>query len=550
MTNPWSSSVRHAQLGHLGVRRTSIPNHVRPPRSVPGRPNDVYCVNRKSLATSPSKEHATTAAAWSPSSRELDDLESLLLGAYLPLRGFLGSSDRAAVSTDGRLGDGTPWPVPVDLKVPRLVADQAAAAGLLVLLDEEGARIGAVRVTDTWAVDDEFSGVAGPVEPLAGSERGSFRRLRRPAAASGGHERLLGVPVEQPLFAPHIAQLGAAARALGSEIRLLPLTGAGRAAGGLDGPALVRTCLAAAEMLGADVVPVPVPRRGDPDRDRLLLALVARAYGATHVPGPLPESAGPLPIPVDLPTVVRDLRTGSWEPLDAVPIEDRGSELAEDVCAEVERRVRCGGAVPSWMTGAAVVRELQRGRRDRPGFTVLLTGLSGSGKSTIARALQASLLDLTERAITLLDGDVVRRMLSSELSFSQSDRELNVRRIGWVAAEVTRHGGIALCAPIAPYASMRAEVREMVSPHGGFLLVHVATSLEVCESRDRKGLYAKARAGGISAFTGISDPYETPIDADVVIDAALVPVEEAVGAILAALTDRGCVDLDVPKRGD
>lgn len=184
------------------------------------------------------------------------------------------------------------------------------------------------------------------------------------------------------------------------------------------------------------------------------------------------------------------------------------------------------------------------GRRRRPprhrrSFTVLFTGLSGAGKSTIARALSAALLERTGRPVTLLDGDVVRARLSSELGFSRAHRDLNVRRIGFVAAEVTRHGGIAVCAPIAPYDAARREVRTMVEPLGGFVLVHVATPLAVCESRDRKGLYARARAGQLLEFTGISDPYEAPADAEVVVDGAVTAPAEATAAILRHLERQG-----------
>ena len=170
---------------------------------------------------------------------------------------------------------------------------------------------------------------------------------------------------------------------------------------------------------------------------------------------------------------------------------------------------------------------------------MLFTGLSGSGKSTIAKAVHAALLQTTDRPVTLLDGDVVRSMLSSELDFSRAHRDLNVRRIGYVAAEITRHGGIALCAPIAPYAPTRAAVRAMVEEFGGFLLVHVSTPLEVCEARDRKGLYAKARAGLLAEFTGVSDPYEDPTDADLTIDTAKTALDDAVEQVLAAATTRG-----------
>ncbi|MBX6381683.1 MAG: adenylyl-sulfate kinase [Microbispora sp.] len=176
------------------------------------------------------------------------------------------------------------------------------------------------------------------------------------------------------------------------------------------------------------------------------------------------------------------------------------------------------------------------------GLVVFFTGLSGSGKSTIARGLRDALLERGGRTITYLDGDVVRRLLSAGLTFSREDRDLNIRRIGFVAAEVARHGGLAICAPIAPYAATRDEVRAMVEEVGAdFLLVHVATPLEECERRDRKGLYAKARAGLIPAFTGISDPYEEPEDADLVLDTTNMTIEQAVGAVLNLVTSGGWV---------
>ncbi|MDN4484308.1 adenylyl-sulfate kinase [Demequina lignilytica] len=170
------------------------------------------------------------------------------------------------------------------------------------------------------------------------------------------------------------------------------------------------------------------------------------------------------------------------------------------------------------------------------GLVVLFTGLSGSGKSTIARQLTGRLRAETHQRVTLLDGDEVRAMLSSGLGFSRADRELNVRRIGWVASQLAAHGGIAICAPIAPYRSMRDEVRAMAERAGRFVLVHVATPLEVCEARDRKGLYAKARAGEIAEFTGISDPYEDPTDADVTVGAHGESIEECTEQVLAAIT--------------
>jgi sulfate adenylyltransferase len=200
-----------------------------------------------------------------------------------------------------------------------------------------------------------------------------------------------------------------------------------------------------------------------------------------------------------------------------------------------------GGEIPDWFTFPGVADELRRSHpaRRQQGVAVFFTGLSGSGKSTIANVLLVRLLEMGGRRVTLLDGDLVRKHLSSELGFSKEHRDINIRRIGFVGAEIAKHGGVAICAPIAPYDSVRKEVRAMVEAGGGFVLVHVATPLEVCEARDRKGLYAKARAGLIQQFTGISDPYEAPQDAEITIDTTALTPEQAADVIMQYLVDQG-----------
>ena len=230
----------------------------------------------------------------------------------------------------------------------------------------------------------------------------------------------------------------------------------------------------------------------------------------------------------------------TYFPEDEVP---PGAKTLDISGTEQRRRLQLGLELPSWFTFPAVERELHRSSppRDRQGFTVFFTGLSGSGKSTIANVLLVKLLEMGGRPVTLLDGDLVRKHLSSELGFSKEHRDVNIRRIGFVAAEITRNGGIAICAPIAPYNPVRREVRRMIEPLGGFVLVHVATPLEVCELRDRKGLYAKARAGIVKQFTGISDPYDKPADAEVVIDATDTTPEEAAQQVILHLEKEGFV---------
>ena len=229
-----------------------------------------------------------------------------------------------------------------------------------------------------------------------------------------------------------------------------------------------------------------------------------------------------------------------YYPVDEVPKDKKTMDISG---TELRDRLARGTEIPNWFSYSDVVKELRRSHpaRARQGFTVFFTGLSGSGKSTIANVLLSKLLQLGGRPVTILDGDLVRKNLSSELGFSKEHRDINIRRIGYVASEITKHRGICICAPIAPYDNIRKEVRAMIAPHGGFILVHVNTSVEECEKRDRKGLYAKARAGIIKEFTGVSDPYDVPADAEIVIDTLKLTAEEAAQEIYLRLEKEGYI---------
>ena len=323
---------------------------------------------------------------------------------------------------------------------------------------------------------------------LAAPSHGPFRRLHlAPAEVRAQHPGALTVPVAGPLTNTDLDAIQEV-RA-GRPVVLLALVGTGTPQG-LSAVGLVRATLAAASLLGdAHVVAVPLPSHGDADADHELGRIVAANYATAAVHAP--AGRGDLP--------------------DAV---------------------------------AAVVAQDQP---DERGVVVFFTGLSGSGKSTLAQALTDLVLEDGRRTVTSLDGDVVRRHLSAGLTFSRADRETNILRIGWVAAEIARHRGIAICSPIAPFDDTRKEVRAMVESAGGeFVLVHVATPLEECERRDRKGLYAKARAGEIAEFTGISSPYDEPTDASVRVDTTGRSVQDALAGVLAVLP----FDLDVPETGD
>jgi sulfate adenylyltransferase len=489
------------------------------------------------------------APSYTPRPHELADLELLLSGAYAPLTGFLGRADLTALARRGKLADGSSWPVAVTLEVPREMAETLTLDDPLhrtvVLTDPEGAPLAALEATDVWPTADGRYGVGGAVTRMGEGEQGPFQRLRRTpeeVRALLPPGRVLGVIADRPLHRPQLAQIAHAARTLAAHLLIIiPVTGPGP--DGLPPEALVRAVFAARDrMPPATIVAVPLMPRGDGMRDALLRARVAAAYGVTHVlsTGDM-LSGGSMRVLVPR-ELAYDNRDGQWRWRDDIPPRNRRLAMT---AAEIDDLLDRGFPLPEWHTPPAVAKELARVRppRRHRGLVVFFTGLSGSGKSTIARGLADSMRETGERTITLLDGDVVRRELSAGLGFSKADRDRNVRRIGWVAAEIARHRGLAVACPIAPYANARAAVRSMAVEAGaGFVLVHVATPLEVCEQRDRKGLYARARAGQLRGMTGIDDPYEEPADAELTIDTTDMTVPEAVELVLAYLVENGWVE--------
>lgn len=373
---------------------------------------------------------------------------------------------------------------PVTLTLPDALAGEATVE----LVDPEGLPLATVTREDgRWAPT-----------ALGTPAYGAFRRLHlSPAQAREAYAGSTWVPVADALTTAELEQLSA----IEGPVVLVALTGHGTPVD-LSAVGLVRATLAAARALpDAAVVVVPLAAHGDAEADHALGAQVLANYAAgDHIHG-LAWSQG-------------DSRAASTQSSAAY-----SEEIAEIV-------------------------DFDRPPLDRRGLVLFFTGLSGSGKSTLARALLDKLLEQGERTVTSLDGDVVRRNLSAGLTFSKADRETNIRRIGWVAAEIARHGGVAVVSPIAPFDATRQDVRRYVEEAGGtFFLVHVATPLEECERRDRKGLYAKARQGLIPEFTGISSPYEVPEDADVRVDTTGRTVEDALADVEKALAAAGLLEV-------
>ena len=512
----------------------------------------------------------TGLPSWTLDESQLGDLESLLMGAFAPLTGFMNAADVAWVAERGRLEDGTPWPVPVVLDVPEDAVP--ASAGKLTLNDPEGTPLAILEIIERSAAQPlgqagqsgrharpDGAGpamvrLAGPVTAFREPEHGPFRLLRQTPAqvrAELGEGPVLAFATRRPLSERQIGQLRHFAGQLKARLLLLPLI-SGPAEVVVRPEALVRAVAAAAKHLppGTVMVPVPLaPRDTTVARETAIRAVVAAAYGATHLLMDERDAdrGRPAHDDVHIQTPIPVMPGGEWaydraaEVWRPLALIEPGTEQSDLAAGELEDLLDRGEDVPAWYAPPGVTAELRRARppRRERGVVVFFTGLSGSGKSTIARALRDALAERGDRTVSLLDGDLVRQLLSAGLTFSRADRDLNIARIGYVATEVARHGGIAICAPIAPYEAARAQVRRMVSEVGDFLLVHVATPVAVCEARDRKGLYAKARAGLIDHFTGISDPYEEPRNADLTIDTSVTSRQDAVQAVLGLLTSGG-----------
>lgn len=453
--------------------------------------------------------------AWDLTPRQTCDLELLMSGAFAPLHGYLSQNDVQSVLAHSRLADGALWPLPLTLDVSVAFAETLAADMAVELRDVEGVLLATLHVREVHYTSDAAQ-LAGDVDAVQLPAHVDFHDARwtpaqvRDAIHKNNWPRTLALQWREPLSAAECKWVQHMARALNAGVLLQPITGA-VAPDDAAHFARVRAHRAMLHRFDGDallaLLPLAEPARAP--HPALLHALIAKNYSATDIA--LPHALA-----------------GEMDLLEAL-----GDEIGIGV--HFMPAFDCHDALPE------VTAELQRLHppRSQQGFTVFFTGLSGAGKSTIANALVSRLHELGGRRVSLLDGDRVRKHLSSELGFSKEHRDLNIRRIGYVASEITKHGGIAVCAPIAPYEQTRRQVREMIEPLGGFVLVHVATPIEECERRDRKGLYAKARAGLIKEFTGVSDPYEPPTQADVVIDTLGETPAQSAERIIAHLREMG-----------
>ena len=546
------------------------------------------------------KQRSAALPALDLNTRQLCDLELLLNGAFSPLEGFLTESDYRRVVDELRLSDGTLWPVPITLDVSEEVAAALAPGAELVLRDPQSVPLAVLEVQDIYRPDREHEaqqvfgtldrahpGVAELLERtrpvyLGGRVRGiqapvhyDFTELRdsprtlRAWFEANGWRRVVAFQTRNPMHRAHRELTLRAAQKVGAKLLIQPSVGRTKP-GDVDHYTRVRCYRALLPQYpagSAKLSLLPLAMRMGGPREAVWHAIIRKNYGATHFivgrdhAGPGSDSQGrPFYGPFDaqhlleryqeelgiqvvaFPAMVYAANRDAYVPTTEVAAEDEVRDISG---TQLRRHLQDGTEIPTWFSFPEVVsilRERHPARAPR-GFALFFTGLSGAGKSTIAQAVVARLLERTSRAVTVLDGDEVRKHLSRGLGFSREDRAANVTRIGYVASEIVRHGGIAVCAPIAPYADARAEARSLVEAHGDFVEIHVSTPLEVCEARDRKGLYAQARAGKIAHFTGISDPYEVPEQPEIRMDGGGAEPAVLAGHVLQLLRDRGLLEV-------
>jgi len=525
--------------------------------------------------------------------RQICDFELLVTGVFSPLTGFMTRVDYESVLDRMRLSTGALWPVPVCLDVHEPLGRALEVGQSVVLRDPEGFLLGVMTLEDIWPVDREKEAMAvygtrdrthpgvdylfshcggyyigGPVQALNLPIHPDFPQIRltpaeiRERFQKLGWHRIVGFQTRQPIHRPQFEMTIQAMQKARANLLLLP-------AAGIPGPDDFDhyTRMRCYQKVGAHYPPnshllnlLPLAMRMAGPRDALLHMIIGKNFGCTHFvighnhASPGNDSNGDPFYPADQAEALASeaaeelgIEPVFFEEMVYLPFDDEfrlASEVngAQETISftgkDIRDRIRQGKKIPDWATFPEVIQELNRSypSPSSQGFTIFLTGLSGAGKSTIAKVLYARFLEMGTRPVTLLDGDIVRRNLSSELNFSKEHRDINVRRIGFVASEITKNRGIAICAPIAPYQRTRDEIRNAIEQYGGFFEIHVSTPIAECEKRDRKGMYAKARAGLLKGFTGVDDPYETPKHPELRIDTTCITPEEAAREVLLILS--------------
>ncbi len=530
--------------------------------------------------------------------RQLCNLELLATGAFSPLKGFMTRTDYESVLDRMRLQNGDLWPIPICLDISETKAKSLEAGQSVALRDPEGFLLAIMEIEEIWAVEVEKEAlqvfgtsdqghpgvqqlykkagnfyIGGSLEILSLPLHFDFKQLRltpqeiRNIYKRMGWKHVVGFQTAQPIHRPQYELTIKAMQQAKANLLILPIAGMTKP-GDFDHYTRVRCYREVTRHYPPDsfilnLLPLAMHMAGP--REALLQTIISKNYGCTHFiighdhAGPGRDKNGKSFYKsndaqklTDEYSKEIDIKIISFGEMVYLPFEDEysfvdqvpeGSKTISLTGSDIRERILTGRQIPKWATFPEVVDELRKAypTPQKQGFTVFLTGLSGAGKSTVAKVLFSRFLEIGDRPVTLLDGDIVRRNLSSNLKFTKEDRDINVRRIGFVASEITKNRGIAICAPIAPYESTRSEIRSTIESYGGFIEVHVSTPIETCEKRDRKGMYAKARAGLIKGFTGVDDPYEIPASPEVSINTTDITPNEAAQEILLFLGQKGFI---------
>lgn len=555
-----------------------------------------YCDN---IETTQIKNQAINFQSWTLTDRQLCDLELILNGAFSPLDGFMNQEDYNSVLENNRLVDHTVWSIPIVLDVNSDLAEKVIPNDKLALRDKEGYLIAVIQLSDKWDYDKELEAkkVYGTTDinhtgvrylfenggdvclggKVIGIERPHYHdflndRLdpteTRKYFKDNGWDKVVAFQTRNPMHRAHKEIMQRAAEEIGGKALLHPVVGMTKQ-GDVDYFTRVRCYQKIIDkfpenstLLGL----LPLSMRMAGPREALWHAIIRKNYGCTHFiigrdhAGPGNDKDGkPFYGPYEAQELVQsfenelDIKMVMFKMVGYHKIQKKYVSLDDpnvdkkDIMfisgTQLRDKLNSGEDIPDWFTYKDITDELRKTYPSKlnRGFTIFFTGLSGSGKSTIAKSLYSKLMEVGSRPVTLLDGDIVRTHLSSELGFSKEHRNLNIRRIGYVASEITKNRGAAICAPIAPYEKSRNYVKEIISQYGQYILVHVSTSLDVCQERDTKGLYKKAKEGLIKGLTGVDDPYEAPKDADLVIDTDGISVSDAVRDIVNHLKNNNLI---------
>ncbi|KAF2747447.1 bifunctional sulfate adenylyltransferase subunit 1/adenylylsulfate kinase protein-like protein [Sporormia fimetaria CBS 119925] len=546
-------------------------------------------------------DEAETLPAIVLTERQLCDLELILNGGFSPLEGFMTQKDYNGVVSNNRLADGNLFSMPITLDITKeSIEENGVKPGARIALRDfrDDRNLAIITVEDVYQPDKQkeakevFGGdpehpavkylfnqahdyyVGGKIEAIDRLMHYDYVALRYSPAELRLHfdklgwSRVVAFQTRNPMHRAHRELTVRAARARQANVLIHPVVGLTKP-GDIDHFTRVRVYQALLPRYpnGMAVISLlPLAMRMGGPREAIWHAIIRKNHGATHFivgrdhAGPGKNSSGvdfygPYDaqhavekykdelgievVPFQQMTYLPD--SDEYRPKDEVPAGTRTLDISG---TELRKRLRTGAEIPEWFSYPEVVRVLRESNppRNKQGFTVFLTGYQNSGKDAIARALNVTLNQQGGRSVSLLLGETVRHELSSELGFSRADRDKNIARIAFVAAELTKAGAAVIAAPIAPFEKSRQAAREMVEKHGSFYLVHVATPLEYCERTDKRGIYEKARRGEIKGFTGVDDPYETPVKPHLTVDVETTNVRTAVHQIVLLLEAEGLLD--------